>query len=48
MPVTQIDPANKRELKRFVALEHALVGGERLFVPEIQSEVRKRLGRSPF
>ncbi len=49
MPVREIDPQDKRERKRFVALERELVGAEPLFVPEIEAEVDKRLrGRSPF
>ena len=49
MPVRQIAPEDRRERKRFVALEHELLGSEPLFVPEIASEVDKRLrGRSPF
>jgi len=49
MPVRQIAPENKRERKRFVALEHELVGAEPLYVSEIASDVNKRVrGRSPF
>jgi GNAT superfamily N-acetyltransferase len=47
MPVRHIDPEDKREPRRFVALEHELFGSEPLFVPEIASDVEKRLrGRS--
>jgi GNAT superfamily N-acetyltransferase len=49
MPVRQIDPNEKRERKRFVALERELLSREPLFVPEIESDVDKRLrGHSPF
>lgn len=47
--VRRIDPENRRERKRFVALEHELLGDEPLYVPEIAADVNKRLrGRSPF
>jgi GNAT superfamily N-acetyltransferase len=49
MPVRQIDPENKRERKRFVALERELLGSEPLYVAEMASDVSKRVrGRSPF
>jgi GNAT superfamily N-acetyltransferase len=49
MAVREISPEDKPERKRFVALERELYGGEPLFVPEIESDVHKRLrGRSPF
>ncbi|MGH2954190.1 MAG: GNAT family N-acetyltransferase [Solirubrobacterales bacterium] len=49
MPVRQVAPESKRERRRFVALEQELFGSEPLFVPEIESDVDKRLaGRSPF
>jgi GNAT superfamily N-acetyltransferase len=49
MPVRQIAPEDKRQRKRFVRLEHELLKDEPLFVPEIASDVDKRLrGRSPF
>jgi GNAT superfamily N-acetyltransferase len=49
MPVRQIAPEDKRQRKRFVKFEHELLKDERLFVPEIASDVDKRLrGRSPF
>ncbi|MGH2741877.1 MAG: GNAT family N-acetyltransferase [Thermoleophilaceae bacterium] len=49
MPVRQIAPDDKRERKRFVALEYELLGSEPLFVAETESDVDKRLrGSSPF
>jgi GNAT superfamily N-acetyltransferase len=49
MPVRQVDPEDKRERKRFVAFERELLGSEPLYVPEIASDVNKRVrGRSPF
>src|SRR5665809_167541 len=49
MPVREITPDDKRERRRFVALERELVATEPLYVPEIESDVDKRLrGRSPF
>jgi GNAT superfamily N-acetyltransferase len=45
----QIAPDDKRERKRFVALERELVGSDPLFVSEIDADVDKRLsGRSAF
>lgn len=49
MPIREIDPADRRELKRFVGLERELLAGEPLYVAEIASDVGKHLrGRSPF
>jgi GNAT superfamily N-acetyltransferase len=49
MPVREIDPNDRRERRRFVALEGRLLGTEPLYVPEIASDVDKHLrGRSPF
>ncbi len=49
MPVTELDLSDRRERRRFVALEQELLSGEPLFVPEIAADVDKRLrGRSPF
>ncbi|MEK6272729.1 MAG: GNAT family N-acetyltransferase [Actinomycetota bacterium] len=49
MPIREIAPDDKRERKRFVALEHELLRSEPLFVPETESDVDKRLRKaSPF
>jgi GNAT superfamily N-acetyltransferase len=49
MPVTELAPDDKRARKRFVRLERELLRDEPLFVPEIDSDVDKRIrGRSPF
>ena len=49
MPVRQVQPDDKRERKRFVALESELMAAEPLFVPETAADVDKRLrGDSPF
>jgi len=49
MPVREVAPDDRRERKRFVALEQELLGSEPLFVPEMAADVDKRLrGRSPF
>ena len=49
MSVREIDPEDKRERRRFVALERAFVGDEPLYVAEIAADVDKRLrARSPF
>jgi hypothetical protein len=49
MPVSEIAPEDKRQRKRFVALEHHILGNEPLFVPETEADVDKYLrGRSPF
>ena len=47
--VTQLAVDDKRERRRFIALEHELMGGHPLFVAEVGSDVDKRLaGRSAF
>ena len=49
MAVREISPEDKGERKRFVALEHELLRGEPLYIPEIKSDVQKYIrGRSPF
>ncbi len=49
MPVRAIDPEDRAQRKRFVDLEHELLGREPLFVREFDSDLHKRLrGRSPF
>lgn len=49
MPVREVAPDDKRERKRFVALEQELFGGEPLLVPDVASDVDKRLrGHSAF
>lgn len=49
MPTRPLDAADRRERRRFVSLEADLLGGQPLFVPEIASDLQKRLrGRSPF
>ena len=49
MPVREIALEDKRERKRFVALERELLGSEPRFVAETEADVDKRLrGRSPF
>src|SRR5215216_4881910 len=45
MAVREVDPADRRELKRFIRLERQLVGEHPLYVGEIDSDVRKRLTR---
>jgi GNAT superfamily N-acetyltransferase len=47
--VREIDPSDKRELKRFVRLERDLLGSEPLYWSDFDADVRKRLsGRSAF
>jgi len=47
--VTEISPDDKRGRKRFIALEGELVGGDPLYVAEIEGDLGKRLrGRSAF
>jgi GNAT superfamily N-acetyltransferase len=47
--VTHVAPGDKRERKRFVALERDLVGGDPLYVSEIDADIEKRLaGSSAF
>jgi ribosomal protein S18 acetylase RimI-like enzyme len=47
--VVALAVADKRERKRFIALERGLVGGDPLFVAEIDADLQKRLGgRSAF
>jgi GNAT superfamily N-acetyltransferase len=41
----EIDPANTRELNRFIRQERELVGDQPLFVGELDADVRKRLRR---
>jgi len=50
MAVREVDPQDKRELKRFISMERELVGAHPLFVGELlDSDVRKRLsGKSAF
>lgn len=49
MPVREIDPAARREVRRFVDLERELLSVEPLHIPEIGSDVSKQLrGRSAF
>ena len=49
MPVTRIDIGDSRQRRRFTALEHELLANEPLYVPEMRSDIDKRLqGRSPF
>ncbi|MEA2320399.1 MAG: hypothetical protein QOD81_249 [Solirubrobacteraceae bacterium] len=45
----EVAPGDRRERRRFIALERELVGGDPLFVSEIDADVDKRLrGRSAF
>src|SRR3954465_10626325 len=47
--VVALAVGEKRERKRFIALERDLVGGDPLFVAEIDADLQKRLGgRSAF
>jgi GNAT superfamily N-acetyltransferase len=47
--VRNVDAQHRRERRRFVALERALVGSDPLYVPEIGADVGKRLrGRSAW
>ena len=45
MAVREIDPADTRELNRFIRMERELVGDQPLLVGELDSDVRKRLRR---
>ena len=45
MVVREVDPADRRELKRFVRLERELIGDDPMYVGELDSDVRKRLTR---
>jgi ribosomal protein S18 acetylase RimI-like enzyme len=49
LAVRRIDPEDRRDLKCFAGLEYELLRTEPLYVPELTSDLRKRLrGRSAF